>query len=108
MLRAHNGTITAWAEQNGVAVVDIDGLMPADPRLCEDPRHDTPVGQRMRAWLIFQALVPQIDRDLRDGAVPRANSEPSWAHPYLDQPIQRISAAQWVARSRAALQFASK
>ena len=102
ILDAHNGTITKWAEANAVSVIDIDARMPRRPELYADPWHDTEFGQRMRAWLIFQAMLPQIMRDLRNKVVPHDNSEPSGIHPYLDKPIERIDYAQWLARAKAA------
>jgi hypothetical protein len=96
MLAAHNGTITAWAQANGVNVIDIDGRMPQQPGLCRDAWHDTEFGQRIRAWLIFQAMVPQITHDLSNNLAPHDNSEPSGAHPYLEKPIERIDDAEWL------------
>jgi hypothetical protein len=91
MLAAHNGTITAWAHENGVTVIDIDGRMPVRPELCSDAFHDESIAQRMRAWLIFQALVPLLEHDLADHSVPRNNADPSGHNPYLDRPILRLS-----------------
>lgn len=102
MLDFHNATITEWARTNGVQVIDIDGRLPRDPALCGDVWHDTEAGQKMRAWLIFQALFPEITRDLRSNSVPRDNSDPTGVHPYLDKPIERIDRLKWVDRAKAA------
>lgn len=102
MLAAHNGAIRSWAQANNVTLVDIDGLMPARPELCTDAHHDRPLAQRMRAWLIFQALLPLLERDLRDGTVPRDNADPSGHHPYLDKPFFRLNRAELIARAEAA------
>jgi hypothetical protein len=101
MLATHNGTIVAWAQANGANVIDIDGRMPKSTDICGDPWHDTELGQRMRAWLIFQAIVPQVTQDLRSHLAPRDNSEPSGVHPYLDKPIERIDRATWLSRAEA-------
>jgi len=98
ILAAHNGVIAAWARANGVDVVDIDGRMPADPDLCSDPWHDTDLGQRMRAWLIFQALLPQLEHGLSRGLIPRANGIDSDVHPYLGRPIERVDRRKWLAK----------
>jgi hypothetical protein len=98
MAAVHNGTISAWAAANGVTVVDIDGRMPRRPELCNDAHHDNPLGQQMRAWLIFQAMVPQISHDLRNKLVPRDNAEKSGVHPYLDKPIERLDREEWLSR----------
>ncbi len=93
---ANNRVIKAWAAANALTVVDIDGRMPARPDMCNDPWHDVYIGHRMRAWLIFQAMLPQLEHDLRTGAVPRANGIDSDVHPYLSKPIERIDREQWL------------
>ena len=102
MADAHNRVIEAWAAANAVTVVDIDGRMPARPAMCNDPWHDIFIGHRMRAWLIFQAMLPQLERDLRTGAVPRANGIDSDVHPYLSKPIERIDREKWLAKVESA------
>jgi hypothetical protein len=96
-LAAHNGEVRAWAAANGVTVVDIDGLLPQRPELCEDAFHDVAVSQQMRAWLIFQALVPLLEHDLANQLVPHDNAEKSGVHPYLDKPIEVLDRGQWLA-----------
>lgn len=97
ILDAQNGVIAAWAKANGVDVVDIDGRMPFDPDLCNDPWHDTELGQQMRAWLIFQALLPGLEDGLSRGLLPRANGIDSDVHPYLEKPIERVDRRKWLA-----------
>lgn len=101
MTNAHNDLIKAWGEANAVTVVDIDGRMPPSPDLCDDPWHDTYIGPQMRAWLIFEAMLPQLEHDLRTGAVPRANGIDSSVHPYLSKPIERIDRKQWLTKVEA-------
>jgi hypothetical protein len=98
MLAVHNGTISAWAAENGVTVVDIDGRMPRRPELYFDPYHDLSFGHQMRAWLVFQAMLPQLEHDLANKLVPRDNAEKSGVHPYLDKPIEVLDRDQWLAR----------
>jgi hypothetical protein len=98
ILDAQNRVIAAWAKVNGVEAVDIDGRMPFDPDLCNDPWHDTELGQQMRAWLIFQALLPQLEDGLARGLLPRANGIDSDVHPYLDKPIERVDLRQWLSK----------
>lgn len=101
MLAVHNATINAWAAANGVTVVDIDGRLPRRPELCDDAFHDVPVSQHMRAWLIFQAMVPKLEHDLANKLVPQTNAEKSGLHPYLDKPIEVLDRDQWLARVEA-------
>jgi hypothetical protein len=99
MLAVHNGAISAWAAANGVAVVDIDGRLPRRPELYNDPYHDIAISQRLRAWLILQAMVPQLEHDLANRLVPHDNAEKSGLHPYLDKPIEVLDRNQWLARA---------
>ena len=98
MLAVHNGAISAWAAANGVIVVDIDGRMPRRPELYFDPYHDVAISQQLRAWLIFQAVVPQLEHDLANNLVPHDNAEKSGLHPYLDKPIEVLDRNHWLAR----------
>jgi len=98
ILDAHNGVIAAWAKENGVDLVDIDGRMPADPDLCSDPWHDTEFAQQIHAWLIFQALLPRLEHGLGRGLLPRANGIDSDVHPYLDKPIERVNRREWLSK----------
>ena len=102
ILAAQNGVIATWAKVNGVDVVDVDGRMPFDANLCNDPWHDTELGQQMRAWLIFQALLPKLEAGLSHGLVPRANGIDSDVHPYLDKPIERVDRRKWLSKFDAA------
>jgi hypothetical protein len=99
MLAVHNATISAWAAANGVILVDIDGRLPRRPELYTDPYHDVAISQQMRAWLIFQAMVPQLEHDLVNKLVPHDNAEKSGLHPYLDKPIEVLDRNRWLARA---------
>ncbi|HUZ62794.1 MAG TPA: hypothetical protein VNE18_01930 [Rhodanobacter sp.] len=90
LLDMHNATIDTWARAQHVPVVDIDGHYPRDPDLCSDTFHDLPLGMRLRAWIIFQRLIPLIRRDLAAGIVPRANADPSGHNPAFAAPIQEL------------------
>lgn len=103
LLEMHNATIDAWARQNHVAVVNIDGYYPRDPDLCSDAFHDLLPGMRLRAWIIFQRLIPLIRRDLAAGIVPRANADPSGHNPAFAAPIEYLDRTALLARMEAEL-----
>jgi hypothetical protein len=65
-----NSVIKKWSAQNGVLEIDLQGMLPKQTALCTDLMHDTPLSQRLRAWLIFQSLAPVIDGDVANGRVP--------------------------------------
>lgn len=98
MLAVHNATIRLWAKANAVTLVDIDGRFPARPELAFDPWHDNEFGQKLRAWVIFQAMLPRLERDIRTGQVPRPNGIDTDVHPYLDKPIERIDRKEWLSK----------
>jgi hypothetical protein len=85
-----NRTTIAWAKKNEVPLVDIDGIMPRRPELYTDAFHDTPFAQQLRAWIIFQRLIPLIDQGIGAKLLPKEESATSEKHPYLSQPIMRI------------------
>jgi len=91
LLDFHNRAITAWARQQNVALVDIDGLMPRIPELYPDSVHNSAIGERLRAWVIFQSLLPLIRRDLIRGRLPRPGPKISGRHPYIDPAPLRVS-----------------
>lgn len=101
LLNAHNDMINAWAEAHHVAVVDIDGHYPQDPALCSDTFHDQPLGMRLRAWIIFQRLIPIIQKDVAAGLVPRANADPAGHNPAFATPIEYLDRDALLQRMRA-------
>ncbi len=102
MLALHNGVITAWANNHGVTLVDIDGRMPRLPRLYVDAHHDVPISQRLRAWLIFEAMIPRLTADLQAKRVPHDNGAKTAGHPYLDKAVETLDRTQYLARLDAA------
>lgn len=98
MLAAHNGVITAWAKVNDATLVDIDGRMPRLPDLYADAHHDVPISQRMRAWLIFEAMIPRLTADLQTKRVPQDNGPKVAEHPFLEKNLDTIDRNQYLAR----------
>jgi hypothetical protein len=96
LLDFHNGAIAAWARQQQVTLVDIDHQMPLVPELYGDGFHDLGLGQRLRAWIIFQSLLPLIRHDLETGRIPRLAPNQGNEHPYLAASPMRIDRAALV------------
>jgi hypothetical protein len=61
-----------YAAARGVPFVDIASTMPQDPNLFSDAIHMTDTGERVKAWIVFQQLVPVIRKQLESGQLPRA------------------------------------
>jgi hypothetical protein len=90
LLDAHNAAINTWAAAHDTPVVDVDARYPRDSTLCSDTFHDLPLGMRLRAWIIFQGLIPLIQKDLAAGIVPHANADASGQNPAFAAPIEYL------------------
>ena len=56
--------------------IDVAHLMPFDPDLYIDAIHNSYAGERLRAWVFLQALVPIVESHLKSGAWPRKPCPP--------------------------------
>ncbi len=66
-----NRVLEKFAKSHHVDFLDVAKLMPSDPDLFVDAIHGTPEGERLRAWIVLQLLVPVVDRHLADGTWPK-------------------------------------
>ena len=66
-----NRVFAKYAAEHGLAFIDVAGRMPFDPDLFIDGIHTTYSGERLRAWVVFQQLVPIVERHLASGAWPK-------------------------------------
>ena len=73
----------AFAQQHGLDVIDIAGLLPRDERLYLDAIHQTELGVRLKAWLLFASLTTIVSRDLESGRVPVPDTNPDASHPNI-------------------------
>jgi len=78
-----NRVFKRWAADNRIPVIDVAGLMPKQPDLYDDAIHNTYLGTRIRAWLVFEALVPLLEQDLENGVLPRPARMHYKEHPYI-------------------------
>jgi hypothetical protein len=83
--------MSGWARQNILDSVDIDGLMPDDPNLYTDGGHDVDFAWKLRAWIIFQSMIPLLENDIKAGLVPRPGPKTRNAHPFIHNPPLQIS-----------------
>jgi hypothetical protein len=90
-LRLNNEIISAWSKQNGLPLVDIDGLMPEDAALYTDGGHDVDFANKLRAWIVFQKMIPLVKEDLIAGRIPRQAAQSGDEHPYVHNPPLKIS-----------------
>lgn len=72
-----NRVLEKFAKAHHDDFFDVARLMPSDPDLFVDAIHGTPEGERLRAWIVLQFLVPVIDRHLADGSWPKKSFPPA-------------------------------
>jgi hypothetical protein len=78
-----NRTFRKYAMVHGLPFNDLAALFPADPRLFLDAVHMTQAGIKLKAWLVFQQLVPELQRRLADGRLPLADPGGRTRHPAI-------------------------
>jgi hypothetical protein len=66
-----NRVFAKYAASHGMPFVDLAHDMPFDPELFSDAIHFGYGGTRLRGWIIFQRLLPVVERHLVDGSWPR-------------------------------------
>jgi hypothetical protein len=75
-----NRVFRAYADSRRIPFLDIAGHVPQDPALFTDSVHMTEVGERLKAWIFFQQLVPYFRRQIESGRLPQT------IHPPLPPP----------------------
>jgi hypothetical protein len=78
-----NQVFRRWAADNRVPVIDVTGLIPRQPDLYDDAIHNTYLGTRIRAWIMFESLVPLLKQDIENGTLPRPASKKYVQHPFI-------------------------
>jgi hypothetical protein len=66
-----NRVFAKYAASRSLAFLDVAGLMRRDPDLFIDAIHNNETGVRLRGWVVFQELLPLIEKKLSSGAWPK-------------------------------------
>lgn len=66
-----NRVFRRYAASRGVPFLDVAAALPQDPDLFVDAIHMTESGDRVRAWITFQKLVPILRAQIDSGRLPR-------------------------------------
>lgn len=83
-----NRVFEKYARQSKIAFIDVAGRMPFDPDLHIDAIHNTYPGERLRAWIFLQQLLPIVEGHLKRGAWPRKLAPSTGAAPvFAPRPI---------------------
>jgi hypothetical protein len=70
-LQFQNRVFAAYAQRRGIPYFDVQTKMPVDADLFSDDVHTREDGTRIRAWLIFNQLMPFVVAKLESGVWPR-------------------------------------
>ena len=77
-----------YARAHDLAFIDVAHLLPFDPDLFVDAIHNSYAGERLRAWVFLQGLVPVVERHLKSGAWPKnVEAAKTPAPPFKPRPI---------------------
>jgi len=66
-----NRVFRLYAADRRVPFLDVAARMPMDPQLYVDSIHMTDAGERTKAWIAFQQLVPLLRPQIENGSLPR-------------------------------------
>jgi hypothetical protein len=83
-----NRAFRAYAEKRGAPFIDVSERFPRDLTLFRDPVHMTLDGDRLRAWIMFQGLVPILEAKIAAGAFPQPDRTP-FPTATANPPLQR-------------------
>jgi hypothetical protein len=67
-----NKVFAAYSQRRGILYLDTQTEMPADANLFGDITHTWPSGSRIKAWILFNQLLPLVVAKLDSGEWPRA------------------------------------
>lgn len=82
-----NRVFRMWAEQSRVPIIDVAGIMPKQADLFDDAIHNKYLGTRIRAWTIFEQLLPLLRQDIESGKLPRPARFNYTHHPTINDTV---------------------
>ncbi len=86
-----------YAAVHGLDFIDLVAAYPRDPRLFDDAVHMTHAGIRLQAWIVFNGLVPIIERRMASHEWPRPIRHVLSKHPAFGErrlvPMTEVRAA---------------
>jgi hypothetical protein len=89
-----NRVFQTYASKRQIPFLDIPSSFPQDPGLFSDSVHMTETGERVKAWVFFQQLVPYVRKRIDNGDWPRKGTRPALPPPVNYEPVEaRVCAA---------------
>ena len=94
-----NRIYETFCHNSGSIFIDLAALYPLNPHLFLDGVHTTNAGTKLRAWIVFNQLVPILDKKLSSGELPKEARQTLDVHPVLDkEPWQTMALEDILAR----------
>ena len=93
-----NRVFRAYADARRLPFDDVDAVYPRDPRLFVDSVHMTAAGVKLKAWIVFQNVVAELDRRFAIGTLPVPDPGGRTAHPAFPAAPRRLEATAALAR----------
>jgi hypothetical protein len=78
-----NRLLAKYAKAHGITFIDAARYVPLDPDLFIDAVHTTFAGMRLQAWIVFNLLVPTVEKHLADRSWPRPRDPSAPAMPTI-------------------------
>jgi hypothetical protein len=78
-----NRLLAKYAKVHHLTFIDTTRYMPLEPDLFTDAVHTTYAGLRLQAWIVFNQLLPMIEKHLADGSWPRPRDPSAPALPTI-------------------------
>ena len=88
-----NRVFRNYAASRGLEFIDVAAHFPRDLDLVTDAIHNTIEGVRLRAWIVFQQLVPILRARIESGTLPRPDRHFLRSHPAFTEP--RFQSIRW-------------
>ncbi len=99
--KLQNSIFSKFARVNKLPFIDVASQFPKDPVLFTDAIHMSYSGVRLRAWIVFNQLLPTIISDIKVGRVPIPPSRQSATHPnFSDAEMYRIKCEKQLNRPK--------
>ncbi len=80
-----NRVFKKWSQENGLDLVEVAEKIPQEPDLFIDAIHNTQLGIKVRGWTVFEGLIPILERDIKEGILPRLPKNRLHQHPFLKE-----------------------
>lgn len=89
-----NKAFENYAQARDIPFIDVATKFPKDPRWFNDAIHMKEDGLRLRAWITFQMLLPEIKRSIDSGKLPKPDRVDLKVHPNITSIMPKLISRQ--------------